>query len=149
MTTIAYDGRYIAIDSRLTCGSWISSDDFDKTIESEYSVIFWCGDLDKKDEFISAFLKNEKVTEPAKTRLFFYDKKLRKLFDVFSQDGVIVKSPITFKDSCGSGSSHAITAMDLGASAVDSLRVTMRRCNCTGGLIRCYDTKLNKFVSVK
>lgn len=149
MTTMAYDGRYIAIDSRITCGSWISTDDFDKTVETDEWVVFWTGDLDKKEDFILAFLNNGKVNEPAKTSLFAFNKKSEKLFDVFSQECVILKSPITFKDSRGSGSSHAITAMDFGAGAIDAVKAAMKRCNCTGGTIRCFDTKTKKFIQVK
>lgn len=149
MTTIAYDGRYIAIDSRITCGSWISTDEFDKTFENDDWVTFWSGDLDRKEEFTLAFLNNGKVNEPSKSSLMAFNKKTGKLYDVFSQDCVILRTPITFNDSRGSGSSHAITAMDFGADAVGAIRAAMKRDNCTGGIIRCYDTKTKKFIQVK
>lgn len=149
MTTIAYDGRYIAIDSRITCGSWISSDDFDKTTENDDWVTFWTGDLETKEEFELAFFNNGKVNEPAKSSLYAFNKKTGKLFDVGSTDCVIWKTPISYIDAKGSGACHAITAMDFGKSAVEAIKIAMQRNNSTGGKIRCYDTKTKKFIKVK
>lgn len=148
MTTIAYDGRYIAIDSRITCGNWISSDEFNKTTETDDWVLFWTGNLDKKEEFELAFLNNGKVNEPSESSLYAFRKNNGKLFDVCSMESVIVKTPITYIDAKGSGACHAITAMDLGKSAVEAIQNAIRRNNSTGGIIRCYDTKTKKFIKV-
>ena len=149
MTTIAYDGRYIAIDSRITCGNWISSDDFDKTTETDDWVLFWSGSLHAKEEFELAFFNHGKVNEPSESSLYAFNKKTGKLFDVGSTECVIFKTPITYKDAKGSGACHAITAMDFGKSAVDAVRAAIQRNNSTGGAIRCYDTKTKKFIKVK
>lgn len=149
MTTIAYDGRYIAIDSRLTVKSWIYSDEFNKTTENDEWVLFWSGSLHKKEEFELAFFNHGKVNEPSEASIFAFNKIKNQLFDVFSEDCVLIKTPIKFKDAKGSGAGHAITAMDLGLSAVESIKIAMKRCNCTGGIIRCFDTHTGKFIKVK
>jgi len=40
--------------------------------------------------------------------------------------------------SIGSGSDHALTAMDMGATAEKAVEMAMQRDICTGGRIRLY-----------
>jgi len=149
MTVIAYDKRYIAVDSRITQSHHIADDDYNKIIELGEWVIFWSGSLGQKDSFIHAFVFNAKFTDPVKSGLIAFSKITKKVFYVNCEDELMVKAELTYADAIGSGCDHAITAMDLGLSAVEAVRMAIKRDSCCGGTIRCFDTKTGKFTKAK
>lgn len=150
MTTITFDGRYIAVDSRISQTSGhISSDNHNKTYETPEWVIFWSGALHTKDDFINAFLYSCDYLHEEYNGIYAFEKHSNNLFEVWHKDKKLLRNKITEPDATGSGGDHAITAMDCGKSAVDAVKLAAKRDSCTGGIIRCYDTYKKKFIKVK
>lgn len=150
MTTIAYDGRYIAIDSRITGPrGYIASDSFDKTFDHINWVIFWCGVVHTKNTFINAFIYSKEYELTEENGLYCFDKITGKVFEVWWEDKKFKMNELIDYDATGSGGDHAITAMDCGKSAVDAVRMAIKRDSHTGGEIKCFDTKTGKFIKVK
>ncbi len=149
MTVVAYDGRFIAVDSRISQGSHISDDDYNKTIENSNWVLFWSGSMDQKDEFISAFLTGEKFLLEVNTSLMGFEKATGKVFYITGKDQYVRKALVSYPDSIGSGCDHAITAMDCGKNAVDAVKMAIKRESTCGGTVRCFDTRTGKFTKVK
>jgi hypothetical protein len=89
------------------------------------------------------------MKESAKLEHLYFAKKTGKILDVDYRDFKFSVSECFKVDAIGSGHKHAITALDLGCSAVEAIRMTIKRDACTGGIIRCFDTKTCKFVTVK
>lgn len=149
MTTIAYDGRYIAIDSRITSHeTHIVSDEREKFVDNPDWMIFWCGDTSEKDIFIEAFLLKKNLDKNLNIGLYAYDKKTKKVYEVGSDGKRIFSNELFEINTCGSGADHALTAMDCGKNAAEAVMMAAKRCACTGGIIRCFDTETGKFIKV-
>ena len=149
MTTIAYDGRYIAVDSRISSNGHVATDNCDKFYENDDWVLFWSGAVHQKDEIIHTFLAKGKFHQGQESYLFGFDKKSKSVYSICVKDKKFVKDKIEWKDGHGSGSCYAIGAMDYGASAVEAVRIASHRDCATGGEIKCFDTKTGKFMKVK
>lgn len=150
MTTIAYDGRYIAVDSRITTNStFIVSDNREKFYENSDWVIFWCGCASEVDLYIDSFLNNKSVDKDSNVGLYAYEKITKKVFEVSYVEGKIWKGLLSDNRSTGYGADFATTAMDCGKSAFEAVKLAAKRDVHTGGLIRCFDTQTGKFIKVK
>ncbi len=150
MTTIAYDGRFIAIDSRVTSnGDYVVSDTREKFVDLDGWMIFWCGVASDIDMYVDAFLNNKTVDKDINVGLYAYDKKTKQVFEIGDVEGKIWRGLLIDMKACGSGSRHAITAMDCGRNSVEAVKLAMKRDIFTGGVIRCFDTHTGKFIKVK
>lgn len=93
------------------------------------------------------FAKRSKQSEIEHCEAIVYDKG--KLFTIgYEKD---VKYWINPEESdcpfaIGSGEDHALTAMDMGATAKEAVEFAAKRDSKTGGLIRAFDPKKNKYV---
>lgn len=149
MTTIAYDGRYIAVDSRLTEDNRICHDDFNKVVESNDYYFFMAGNLALYTHFTNCFIDGTLFEKKGSVQAVGYRKKDKKVFDIRSNEGQIDMCEINYKEALGSGMHYAIAAMDLGSSAVQAVKIASKRDTYTGGKIRCFDTHSGKFIKVR
>jgi len=149
VTTIAFDGRYIAIDSRVCGGSYIYSDSYNKTVDRGGYVFFMAGENWQHDDFIESFLAKEKMSSQCKTFAYAFNRASKEVFTVEYDKGEFKATKLCWHDAEGSGAAYAVAAMDCGLSAVDAIRAASKRNTQTGGIIRCLDTATGKFIKVK
>lgn len=148
MTTIAYDGRYIAADGRETYGNMICEDDIDKSITTSSGIFFLAGSATDCINFSKNFVVDQKTDIGDATTGFLFRGDICLMVGI--SDGVFWDYNQTGKPfSVGSGSQFAIAAIDHGKSAVDAVKYAITRDSKSGGKITCYDTKTKKFIKVK
>jgi len=142
MTTIALDAfGNVACDSRECAGSVIVDDNCEKH-EKIGDVHFWfAGRSADQDLLIQAVTGNPQDS---------YDENVSSVALVYS-DGQFYTAGISKDEgyyiqaerpgnpvALGSGSGHALTAMDLGLGAKDAVKYAMKRDMQTGGKIRTF-----------
>jgi len=149
MTTIAYDGRYIAVDSRISSKGHVATDECKKFDEFDEWVLFWSGAIHQKDLYMNIFIAKGEFIDKPEVWLMAYNKKTKFVYQVYVEDKKFLMDKIEWIDGQGSGSCYAIGAMDAGKSAVDAVKIAMKRDCATGGIIRCLDTHTGKFIKVK
>ena len=149
MTTIAYDGRYIAIDSRVSCDGHIASNSIDKFYITDDWVLFWSGAIHQKDLYVDTFLAKGEFHDEPEVWLMGFKKSTKEVFSIYVKNKRFLTDKLEWKDGHGSGSCYAIGAMEFGASAVEAVKIAMGRDCATGGKINCFDTHTGKFIKVK
>jgi 20S proteasome alpha/beta subunit len=135
MTTIAYKDGVIAYDGRITSGSAITYDDFDKCHERDGVKFVMAGYTADYQRLMDAFFGKELASIGASALVVDADG----VWSVGHNDGEGVWKSAVLADrpyAIGSGSVHALTAMDMGASAYQAVEMAMKRDSCTGGKIR-------------
>lgn len=141
MTTIAYKDGVIAYDSRLTADITIIDDDHNKHIESEGKHYFYSGATGQREAFIACDQgKDTKLKEGANALVIENGEVYCAGFnkdDGFFRNYVGKNKPYAI----GSGTDHALTAMDLGCTAKEAVKMAVKRDTCTGGKIRTYKVK--------
>lgn len=138
MTTIAYKDGIIAYDSRMTCGSTVFSDNGEKKAEDGSGlVIVFSGPSFLIDEMISIW--NGAETNCSDFNAIAFSEGCFYLVCP-GENGTITKTRIPEGDhfAIGSGSDHAITAMDMGASAKEAVKIAAKRDVYTGGKIKTW-----------
>ncbi len=142
MTTIVYKNNVIAYDSRVVTGITIFDDDYDKKIEFKNHLFFLSGSTSDYEKFMNHFLDsrdNQEIKGNSVSAFVIDDKG--GFFEAHSSaaDGFwyvrINKSKVC---AIGSGCDHAFTAMDMGATAEEAVRMAAKRDTCTGGKIRIF-----------
>jgi 20S proteasome alpha/beta subunit len=143
MTTIAYKDGVIAYDGRITRGNQITYDDYDKCVERD-GVQFVCsGPVADFEGLMEAYFGGESPNCSA-TALVVADGIVWHVA-VDANTG-FWKAP-AIKDlpyALGSGAEHALTAMDMGATAYQAVEMAMKRDSCTGGKIRTLTVKVEQ-----
>ncbi|MHA6234270.1 proteasome subunit beta [Pseudomonas fluorescens group sp. PF-69] len=143
MTTIAYKDGIIAYDGRITRGNQIVYDDFDKCLERD-GVQFVCsGGISDFDKIVSAYFGGE-VSDCSAVALIVVDGAV--WHSAVDENTGFWKSPLMLDKpyALGSGTEHALTAMDMGASAYQAVEMAMKRDSCTGGKIRTLTVKVEQ-----
>jgi len=141
MTTIAYKDGVVAYDSRITARDLIRSDSHDKKIEQNGVAFFISGYTCDDDRFISIYFGKETnykgmdesyaiVVEGDKIWLCGVDEGSGLFRSQIQPDEVYV---------IGSGTPYAYTAMDMGATAIEAVRMAAKRDVRTGGEIRSFE----------
>lgn len=140
MTTIAYKDGIIAYDGRVTAGRTIVYDDFDKLRERDGAFFLGTGATSEINELIGLFFGEEIIGECGAEMLVVQDGTIA-LIGYY--EGKLAKTPLMLERpySIGSGSDHALTALDMGASAYQAVEMAMKRDSCTGGKIRTLTVK--------
>lgn len=138
MTTIAYKDGVFAYDSRITADTLIVDDDRDKKIERNGILFFVSGATCDYEKLISAYFGGE-VNGTVEASALVVDGGQIKMISWNSTDGcwacpVLPDRPYAI----GSGSSHAWTAMDMGATAYQAVEYAAKRDTGTGGKIRAF-----------
>lgn len=140
MTTIAYKDGLVAYDTRACSGDFIMEDNYEKRIVVEDHSFFIAGAISDNDNFIECYLSEAEPKEDNDNaalvvtpdgelwvaaidgRYGFWKRKLN------------LKNPYTM----GSGGQYALAAMDLGLTAVESVKYAMTRDCKTGGKVKTY-----------
>lgn len=136
MTTIAFKDGVIAYDSRTTQGdNTILTDAANKRHSVSGHEFFISGSVPDERQFISDYLSGEK-TRVHEINAFVWDGK--ELFHCGCNAEGIWKSPVDCCRAIGSGSDHALTAMDMGATAAEAVKIAMKRDPFTGGKIKTF-----------
>src|SRR5450830_142601 len=143
MTTIAYKDGIIAYYGRVTAGSAITYDDYDKCIERDGVKFILSGYTADYQRLINAYF-GEELTNIGAGALVVDSEGV---WNIGHNDGEGVWKSVVLADkpyAIGSGSVHAITAMDMGASAYQAVEMAMKRDSCTGGKIRTLPVKVEQ-----
>lgn len=136
MTTIAYKDGVIAYDSRQTRNGAIVSDNAPKCQVVDGVSFFLSGAVCDERALIAAYFGTASpiavecsgyVVDGGKLMMIGHDDKT----GIWKQD-LDPSNP----DAIGSGAPYALAAMDMGASAEDSVRAAMKRDVYTGGIIK-------------
>lgn len=144
MTTIAYKGGVIATDGRTTRGDTIVDDDSVKRYERRGAVFWMSGSPHEFYAVLDAIIDrsangNDKYSAGG-IALIEGD-----LFNCGYCDGEGWRYPLTGRiEAYGSGADHALTAMDMGATATEAVAMAAKRDTGTGGTIRLYDARSGK-----
>lgn len=134
MTTIAYKDGVIAYDSRLNCDERIISDSFSKMVERNGVRFFCCGSQDHMERLADAYF-GEDTGELEATALVVEGGKV---YRVGRCEKRLYRSLMVEHGAIGSGTDHALTAMDMGATAAQAVKMAMKRDPFTGGRIRIF-----------
>lgn len=135
MTTIAYKDGVIAYDSRVTRNTIIDYDDYEKCVESKGVKFVMSGPTGDFSRLIDAYFGAEQKSVDASAIAF--DGETIWVVGHNDTDG-LWKTAISPERvyAIGSGTSHALTAMDMGASAAEAVEMAKRRDTGTGGAVR-------------
>ena len=140
MTTIAYKDGIIAYDSQKTAGSLIVDGDYEKKQEKGGAVFFMAGSTHDFEAFIDSYLSGKLVEPENSLEAIVWDGRL---WRCGGHKDEVFKCPWELDKplAVGSGQDHAITAMDMGATAKEAVKWAMKRDTGTGGRIRNYRVK--------
>jgi ATP-dependent protease HslVU (ClpYQ) peptidase subunit len=143
LTTISYKDGIVAYDSRCVGGQRIVDDNFDKKYLRDGLVGFFCGEVGKVeklfDMYISECAYDEDEIDTDIEGLIVSKDGLK---NVGLYEGRLVVCDMNPKRSYafGSGGSYALTALDLGKTAAESVKMAAKRDVFTGGKIRTFKT---------
>jgi len=141
MTTIAYKDGVIAYDSRQTRGSIISGDNVEKSTVKDGVTFILCGRLDDVSAIIKSWFGDVIDFEPQAYGLVI-DKDGVLWECGFDKTMVAIKYNTSEHYAFGSGDLHAITAMDMGATAKEAVGMAIKRDVYTGGRVRTIKVKI-------
>lgn len=138
MTTLAWDGRYLAADGRITTGTTIATDANQKiTILGDY-VVAIAGNVPDAKKLIDMLINGGKADSIlSSSGLYILNGKC------FSfgcdDDGELWECPSPYCNAVGTGEDHALTAMDCGNDAREAVQLSIKRDIYTGGHVTYYD----------
>ncbi|MES9841207.1 MAG: hypothetical protein ABW134_11695 [Candidatus Thiodiazotropha endolucinida] len=143
MTTIAYKDGVIAYDSRVTQGQTITSDRSSKLYRRNGVNFFVSGLVGEQEELIKAYFAEDRTGFRIVDSHAIVDDNGKVFHFGNSRNDGYWKSPIDQYEcfAIGSGSDHALTAMDLGCSAAEAVKMAAKRDAFTGGRIRKHVVK--------
>jgi len=139
MTTIAYKDGVIAYDSRVTTDDLIRSDSASKSRTVKGVHFFLAGYVCDEDKFIEMYFNREVKHSKLESSAIVYDHG--NLFIVGTDDDTLFSMPLEQGEvyAIGSGTPHAYTAMDMGASAKEAVEMASKRDTSTGGHINYFE----------
>ena len=142
MTTIAYKDGVIAYDSRASRGDTIQSDTREKSVVKDGVTFICCGNFHEVEEFIDIWFGGDKKKNELNVAALVIDKESVIWYvtcdDEFTRCRILTAEP----QALGSGTFHALTAMDMGATAKEAVKMAMKRDPYTGGEIRTIKVKI-------
>ena len=140
MTTIAYHDGIIAVDSQVSASSMITDIDKNKIVKRG-GIVFVCwGACADEADFIAAYNGDD------------YNKKAD-VGGIVDDHGIVYIAAIDNEEdgegfwkqditgryyATGSGAAHAWTALDLGCTAVEAVKMAIKRNIYTGGRVRTH-----------
>ena len=139
MTTIAYNHEegIIAYDSRRSIDGYIADDNVQKHYEKGGVSFFMCGAPSDYAEFIDCYLSGDSINKDNDVCAYTIDAGQVYRAGACGEDKTW-KTPTDYTGAIGSGGRHAITAMDMGATAKEAVKWAMKRDSGTGGRIRTF-----------
>lgn len=142
MTTIAYKNGIIAYDSYTTAAATITNSETDKKLVVNGIVFFLSGYCCDFDSFIKAYFGEEEIDDKVDASAIVVDKKKVYIASVADDKGFWKQEITDFPCySIGSGWHHALTAMDMGATAKEAIGWAAKRDLGTGGKVHTYKVK--------
>lgn len=141
MTTIAYKDGVIAYDSRLTNYGTIISDSFNKRITSDGVHFFPSGDYSNIAKMIECYFNRGTPTADTDGIGAFIVDAGQVMRAGINTEGSFWTMDAMDTEAIGTGADHALTAMDMGASAAEAVRMAAKRDSATGGRIRTFKVK--------
>lgn len=137
MTTIAYKDGIIAYDSRVTRGTLIDHDDYEKLIQRGAHRVLMSGSGCDFQALLDEYLGGKHGDKPLQANALVITNG--KLFNMghdiesgFWIDEIWAERPFAM----GSGRDFALGAMDMGATAKKAVEIAAGRDAYTGGIIR-------------
>lgn len=147
MTTIVYDhkAQQIAVDSRTTGDGIILSDSTLKWVNRpDGSIWFLCGTVCDFDLLVEAVEENKKIESNLECNAFVLQNGSVRLVGV--DDGKPWSNSIWYSRAIGTGFQFAISALDHGKTAKESVEYAATKDYCTGGKVHVYDIASAKFI---
>lgn len=145
MTTIVYKDNVIAYDSRCTNGDLITSDKFEKKLVINGVVFFMAGFIGDFEALTAAYfdVDSQKDIDSDGPCAMVVDNGKVFLCSIDVPEGKFWKQPLGLFDkyAIGSGSPYALGAMEMGASAVDAVKISAKLDCRTGGKIKVHKIK--------
>lgn len=142
MTTVAYKDGVVAYDGRQTRGDTIVDDATQKLFLVNDHKIIGVGCVSGVQRLIVAYFGGEpKPPMEANLMVVTPDKILKHVgFDDADDAGDLWTTDLSKEapHAFGSGAMHALTAMDMGATAKEAVKMAMKRDIFTGGKIRSF-----------
>ncbi len=141
MTTIAYDGRYLAADGRRTKGGMVVDDNrkkLDKVNGTVCVATGLSGDVKKMIGAIANGIMPD--TQYIDADAIYIEGDSLPMVCGYS-DYELWSSEIESTLALGAGNGLAYAAMDLGKNAMEAVAIAAKRDLYTGGTIRYYDTQ--------
>ena len=139
MTTVAFRDGVVAYDSRITAEGLIRDDAAEKCTLRNGVRFFFLGATADNERFMALYFGGSDDFKDIGCSAVVVDGEKLLLVAVAHETGMW-RQPQR-KDryfSEGSGSDHAITAMDMGATAKEAVKWASKRDSCTGGRIRTF-----------
>ena len=139
MTTIAYKDGIIAYDSRVSAGGTIYDDNCDKRVKVEDTYFFFVGETAGEADLADWFLHRKRTEQLGDTHaMVFYGGALYTIGYDKKKGYYSNPERLANVTAIGSGSICALTAMDLGCTAREAVKMAMKRDTATGGRIRTH-----------
>jgi len=134
MTTIAYNhkDKEIAVDGRVARGSIICDDNHNKIVKTKQAIFILSGHLADIDKVIHAFPDNVELNYVVSGFVILEDT----VYWFAGNDTGWSMIKLTYNEAAGSGSEFALTALDMGATAKQAVKMAAKRDTSTGGRIR-------------
>lgn len=144
MTTVVWDGRYLAADGQTTNGEMIVSHTTRKLrqelVGDGFITIGFSGVEPDKEKLIKCALAGEKSKKRLNANLITVEAGL--VAYMHGRDSKEYwKSECKNPEVIGSGAKYACAALDLGQNAMGAVKVATGRDIYTGGTITFYDTQ--------
>jgi len=139
MTTIAYNhkDKEIAVDGRVTRGSTICDDNCNKVVKTKQASFILSGRVSDIDKVIHAFPDNVELNSAVSGFVILEDA----VYWFAGDDTGWGMTEVTYNEAAGSGSEFALTALDMGATAKQAVKMAAKRDTMTGGKIRVIKLK--------
>jgi len=142
MTTIAWDGKTLACDSQATCNDVVMSSTTKKIFKNvgPYAAVAGAGSQGQVVEWIS-WIKSGKNGDAPETKVTMLCIKPNGrgvvIFTGQSQEEIT----LTKNSAEGSGMDIAIGAMDAGKSAIEAVKIAIKRDIHSGGKVQSYTVR--------
>ena len=139
MTTIAYKDGVIATDGRILQGLSISDDNAVKRTVRKGVEFFFSGSVHDEPLLIDCYFNGPpESTDNTESNALIVDSG--NIFEAAVNPDGYWCAPERRNNvvAIGSGASHAMTAMDLGCSAKEAVKMAAKRDAGTGGRVRTY-----------
>lgn len=139
MTTIAIKDGIVAYDSRLSRDGVIMDDNHNKMIVVGDLIFFCYGTLSGAERLINAYV-HDSIEIPIEANALLIEKGVpyHLGYDPDSDPPHLWKSEVTWDDAYGTGERFAFTAMDMGCSAYDAVKMAAKRDLKTNDNVRTY-----------
>lgn len=146
MTTIAYNhkDKQIAVDSRLTCGDLIVSDEDEKFTYDKSNLFFFSGFSCDTQKLIDAYNGADVIGDVGATAIVVSNGSASL---VTFEDRQVKITKLGYNYAIGRGDEFAASAMSLGLNAKQAVEHSAKHMASTGGKIHLYDIETAVFIS--